>query len=279
MPGPDRILKRLRAATLLVAPCIVATAAAQAPGFGRGGPPAGPARDTAPVDLTGTWVSLVTEDWIERMSPDSPASGSGGFGRGGGFGGGFGGRGGVPVPASSDPCRAYAAGGIMRMPGRVRISWEDDDTLLLEYDAGSQVRRFRFGDSGEPPAGNALQGASVASWSGGASGGRGGRGGGRPGGFGAPGGSQAGPAPDRWGSLDVVTTNLSGGYLLTSRSNYGAGAVLTEHVRYHHDFGNEYFTVTAIIEEGDSTSSMASSTFKKEPNGSRFNPTACEIVP
>jgi hypothetical protein len=38
-------------------------------GRGRGGPagPVGPARQTAPVDLTGNWVSVVTEDWQWRM--------------------------------------------------------------------------------------------------------------------------------------------------------------------------------------------------------------------
>src|SRR5688572_28422956 len=45
------------------------------PGPGRGGAAAGAsARASAPVDLTGTWVSIVTEDWIERMSPESPPS-------------------------------------------------------------------------------------------------------------------------------------------------------------------------------------------------------------
>src|SRR5262247_832133 len=54
-----------------------------APGGGQrgGAPPAAApqgARTAAPVDLTGYWVSIVTEDWIERMSPDSPPSGTGG---------------------------------------------------------------------------------------------------------------------------------------------------------------------------------------------------------
>src|SRR5688572_16747970 len=68
--------------------------AAAAPAQGRGGAPAAApgARGAAPVDLTGTWVSIVTEDWIERMSPDSPPSGVPRGGRGGGGGGG--GRGG-----------------------------------------------------------------------------------------------------------------------------------------------------------------------------------------
>ena len=32
-----------------------------------GGPPAGPARTVAPIDLTGYWVSIVSMDWRWRM--------------------------------------------------------------------------------------------------------------------------------------------------------------------------------------------------------------------
>lgn len=106
---------------------------------GGGGGPAPAAQESAPVDITGYWVSLVTEDWIERMSPDSPPSGTGGVG-------GFGGRGGGGVPATSDPCRAYGAGGSMRLPGRLFISWADANTLQVEMDQGTQTRLFHFRD-------------------------------------------------------------------------------------------------------------------------------------
>jgi hypothetical protein len=275
-------MTRLGAAASVLAPCLLALsipdeARAQPPGFGGfgGGGPAAPARERAPVDLTGTWVAVVTEDWIERMSPESPGSGSGG-----GFGfGGFGRGGGAETPpaVALDACAAYAAGGIMRVPGRVKISWQDDDTLLLEYDAGSQRRVLYFGDDAPAPAGSSLQGHSTASWQGGGGGGRG-RGGPQAG-FGAPADGRGGAAATRWASLRVVTTSLTGGYLLTSRSHYGEGATLTELVRYHSDFGDEYFTVTAVVEENGATSSSTSSTFKKERNDSKFEPTECEIRP
>ena len=254
---------------------------AQPPGFGGrgGGGPAVAAREAAPVDLTGTWVSLVTEDWIERLSPDSPASGSGGgFGFGGGGGGrGGGGVGGQPAARSDDPCAAYGAGGIMRVPGRLRIRWQDENTLLLEYDAGSQRRLVRFGAPSGAPQSPSLQGTSTGSWQASAGGGRGR--GGPPQGFGAPSDGRGGTAPNRWGSLEIRTTDLTPGYLLTSRSWYGDGATLIELVRYHSDFGQDYFTVTAIVEENGATTSMTSSTFRKEPNASKFEPTACEIAP
>jgi hypothetical protein len=204
------------------------------------------------VDLTGYWVSLVTEDWVERMSPDSPPSGVGGRGgRGGG------------VPATADPCRAYGAGGSMRIPGRLYISWADDDTLQVDMDQGTQSRLFRF--NAEPPATGAssLQGYSTARWLAGGGGGRGGRGG------------RGGGAPPAWGALEVVTTQLSGGYLLTSKSNYVEGTVLTEIFAQHDDFGQEYLTVVASLDGGPTTSS----TFRKEPNGDNFSPTGCTIVP
>lgn len=264
-PSPTRVAGAI-AACLMVAPLLVAPAAAQPPaGLGR---PAGPAREAAPVDLTGYWVAIVTEDWIERMSPDSPPSGTGG---------GFGRRTGGPAAEAAqtpsnpdDPCRVYGAGGSLRVPGRLHITWIDDDTLQLELDAGSQRRILHFDPSAPAPAEKTLQGYSVATWQTGASGG--GFGVGFGGGFG--GGAPA--EPPAWGSLQVVTTNMTGGYLLTSRSNYSASAVLLEHFTHHVDFGQEYFTVTAVLEDGPA-SSTTSSTFKKEANGSKFKPAGCEI--
>ena len=229
-------------------------------GQGRGAPAGGPAapgaRGAAPVDLTGYWVSLVTEDWIERMSPDSPPSGTGGRGGRGGGGGA------AAAAANPDPCRVYGAGGSMRVPGRLNITWADDNTLKIEMDAGTQTRLLRFNAPAPANAEKTLQGYSVATWDAGG-GGRGGRGG----------GAAAGP---RWASLRVVTTNMKSGYLLSSRSAYSENAVLTEHFTRHTDFGVDYLTVTAAVEDGQTR--IVSSTFKKEPNGSKFSPTGCEIV-
>ena len=163
------------------------------------------------------------------------------------------------------------------MPGRLNITWADDNTLKIDMDAGTQTRLLRFNAPAQAAAGpRTLQGYSVASWDtggrggfgGGGGGGRGGGGGGRPGG--------AAPAAPRWGSLRVVTTNMTGGYLLSSRASYSENAVLTEHFTRHSDFGAEYFTVTAIIDDGGQR--ITSSTFKKEADGSKFSPAGCEVV-
>ena len=196
------------------APPAAGGAAAAAPAQGGGaaaGPAAAGARGGAPVDLTGTWVSLVTEDWIERMSPDSPRSGVlTGRGGGGGGGGRGGGGGAAAVPATpaapADRCRVYGAGGSLRVPGRLNISWVDDNTLKVDMDSGTQTRLFHFNATVPPGTPKTLQGYSVASWEGG--GARGGGGGGAGGG-GNRGGGGAAPAAPRWGNLKVVTTNLT----------------------------------------------------------------------
>ena len=147
----------------------------------------------APIDLTGYWVSIVSEDWRYRMV--TPTKGD---------------YQGVPVTpdavkiaeawnpdadtAAGNQCRSYGAPAIMRVPGRVHITWDDDKTLKLDADAGTQTRVFRF----EKPATKkeaSWQGDSVAEWDM------------QPGGRGA-----AANAPRR-GSLKVVTTNLKSGYL------------------------------------------------------------------
>lgn len=259
-----KVLRTFAAAILLAVPIALLAQAPQGAGGGRGGAaPTG--RAAAPVDLTGYWVSIVTEDWIERMAPDSPPSGVGRGGRGQFDGGG---APGAPAPAAApagEQCRAYGAAGSLRVPGRLNITWADDNTLKIDMDAGKQTRLLHFGAVPAPPQ-RSLQGHSVATWVTGARGG-GGRGG-------PAGGAPAAPA---WGSLTVVTTNMTSGYLLSSRAAYGENAVLTEHFTRHQDFGVEYFTVTAIVADGPTTR-ISSSTFKKEPNGSKFSPTGCDIV-
>ena len=247
-------------ACVLVLVLLGSAAGGQRGGGAPPGPPAS-ARAAAPVDLTGYWVSIVTEDWIERMSPDSPPSGVGRGGRGGA----------APAqptapPPNADPCRAYGAGGSMRVPGRLNITWADDNTLKIDMDAGTQTRLLHFAAKPAPPQ-RSLQGHSVASWDTGAA---------RGGGFGGRGG--AAPAAPRWGSLRVVTTNMSGGYLLSSRSSYSENAVLTEWFMPHTDFGVDYLTVMAQLEDGPGAPRIVSSTFRKEPNGSKFQPTGCEVV-
>jgi len=272
-PRRDGVLAALGILSLLLAP----GAPVEGGQRGAGAPQAAPVtgKAGAPVDLTGYWVSLVTEDWIERMSPDSPPSGTGGRDGADRAAGGAAGRGrGAAPPAGADPCRVYGAGGSMRVPGRLNISWVDDNTLKIEMDSGTQTRTLRFGQAAQAPGPRSLQGNSVATWETGA---RAGGFGGFGGGGGGRGGAAAAPAPPRWGQLKVVTTNTTGGYLLSSRNAYTENAVITEYFATHSDFGTDYMTVVTSIEDGGNPR-IVSSTFKKEPNGSKFKPTGCEVV-
>src|ERR1041385_4735949 len=131
----------------------------------RGGGAPQTAKAAAPIDLTGTWVPLITEDWRVRMvTPQKGDYES------------------VPISAegrkvadawdpakdeaASQQCKAYGAPAVMRMPGRIRISWENDTTLKVETEAGTQTRRLQFIPPAQQPtaAPPGLQGVSVAGW-------------------------------------------------------------------------------------------------------------------
>jgi hypothetical protein len=242
-------------------------------GRGRGpAGPIGPPRQTAPVDLTGNWVAVVTEDWQWRMVtpkkgdyasvPLNPA-----------------GRAEADkwVEANDGSCQAYGVGGVMRMPLRVRISWQDDNTLKIETDAGEQTRQLRFATAagpGQPPAPvsaqgpRTLQGTSVAEWQ-------------RPGGafdaFLERGGGPGGPAR-RWGSLKVVTTNHTGGWLRRNGVPYSQNAVITEYyTRISHPEGGDWFVVTTVVEDPQFLGQpfITSSNFRKEADGSKWKPAPC----
>ena len=120
-------------------------------------------------------------------------------------------------------CEAFGVGGVMRMPLRLKISWQDDLTLKIETDAGQQTRLLRFAAPGaaaspvSAPAGRTLQGTSVAEWqrSGGA--------------FDAFLERGAGAAPPRWGALKVTTTNVLPGWLRRNGVPYSQNATITEY--------------------------------------------------
>ena len=245
-----------------------------APGWALAqGPPRPPepprsARAAAPVDLTGYWVSVITEDWRWRMV--TPLRGD--FAS-------------VPVNAEGrkigeawDPardeaagllCRAYGAAAIMRMPLRVHITWQDDNTLRLDTDAGQQTRLFRFGATVPSDAPATWQGYSVATWE-------------RP-----PQGVEAGNAlgifarrtGTRGRGLEVTTTRLQPGYLRKNGVPYSERTSVAEYFDHRtHPNGEEWFTVTTIVRDPVYLTGpfITSSDFKKEPDASGWRPTPCE---
>ena len=237
-------------------------------------PAPGTARAISPIDLTGNWVSVVTEDWRFRMV--TPPKGD---------------YASVPLNAAAravadkwDPakdeadgnaCKSYGAAGLMRVPGRLKISWNNDTTLKIDADAGTQTRILHF--TGTPGGDPSWQGYSQAAWEiagGGGRGGPGGPGGGRGGAAAAP----AGPPPQRFGSLKVVTTRLKEGYLRKNGVPYSDGTTVTEYFDRHSETdGSEWFTVTTIVDDAKylGQNFITSTHFKKEPDASKFSPSPC----
>lgn len=232
---------------------------------GQGGPPPAPPapRAAAPIDLTGYWVSVVTEDWRFRMVTPPKGDYSS-----------------VPISnegrrvadtwdpakdeAAGNQCKSYGAAAIMRVPGRVHIRWENDNTLRIDTDAGTQTRMFHFGES-QPPAGEpAWQGHSVAQWEV--------AGAGRGGGRGGP------AAQPRGGNLKVVTTHMRPGYLRKNGVPYSGNAVLTEYFdRTTESNGDQWLIVTTIVEDPQYLDQpfITSTHFKKLPDASGWNPAPC----
>ena len=223
-------------------------------------PAAVSAKASAPVDLTGYWVAMVTEEWRYRMM--TPPKGD--YSR-------------VPMTeearkvaaawdpaadeASGNQCKAYGAAAIMRVPTRLHVTWADDNTLRVETDAGTQTRLFYFH---APPRSNqrTWQGQSVAQWE-------------------APGvGPMARPAAptSKAKSLKVVTTNLRSGYLRRNGVPYSENAAVTEYFDVAPlPNGGQVLLVTSKVEDPQYLQQpfILSSQFKKEPDGSKWDPTPC----
>ena len=225
------------------------------------------ARAAAPIDITGHWVSLITDDWVYRMI--TPAKGDVSY---------------VPLNAEArriaeawDPardeaageqCKGYAAPAIMRLPSRVEITWQDDNTLKLDIDTGMQTRLFRFGQT-EPQGARSWQGWSAASWQ--LSGTT----------------EQFYPGPTslgqikRAGSLKVDTTNLRAGYLRKNGVPFSENAFMTEYYNLIvEDDGNQYLVIQTFVADPRYLTAhfVRTMQFKREPDGSKRNPVPCSAT-
>jgi len=275
---------------------LVALAAASVALSAQSAPPS--ARAQAPRDITGYWVSVVSEDWHWRMV--TPRKGD--FTS-------------LPLndegkrvastwdPAKEKPadaCKPFGAAAIMRVPDRVHITWADDATLRIETDAGQQARRIQFGtlatrgwrvngrgeiewfeqgrDAPAPPGPATWQGYSAARWDL------------APdpavvrnavffaGGIGTSPDGAGTMVPGKFGSLHVVTTQLKAGYLRANGVPYSDAARVTEDYDFRtEDDGTEWFTVNTTVEDPKYLAApfVTSTDFRKEPDGSKWRPTSC----
>jgi len=231
---------------------------------GRGGAPPGPPpppptpRAAAPIDITGYWVAMVTEDWRYRMAVPPKGDFIG-----------------VPVnqaardagkdwdpakdEAAGEQCKAYGVGGLMRMPTRLNISWQDDTALKIQTDAGTQTRMLNFKPSAL--SGGDWQGVSNANWERQIS---------------VMGAGRGGPPPG--GSLKVVTTKMKPGYLRKNGVPYSANAVITEYFdRFDQPNGDSILIVITEVEDPTYLLEpfITSTHLRKQADGTGFAPSAC----
>ena len=234
----------------LIATLVSSSIAAQPPAGGqvRGASaiPASTAKASAPIDITGYWVAFVTEDWRLRMV--TPRKGD---------------YQAVPMTeqarkiadawdpaadeASGNSCKAYGAAAIMRIPARFHITWQDDSTLRVDSDSGTQTRLFHFTSRPLSPGERTWQGYSAAEW-------------------------------QRPAALKVTTTNMRSGYLRKNGVPYSENAAVTEYFDIApHPNGGQVLLVTTIVEDPLYLQQpfIVSSQFKKETDGSKWDPTPC----
>jgi len=239
---------------LFVVGSCIAQSGLQAQGRGgRGGPPP-PPRAGEPIDLTGYWVSIVTEDWRYRMV--TPAVGD---------------YQGVPMTpaaikfadawdpakdeAAGNQCKSYGAAALLRIPEHLHITWKDDQTLQMETDAGKQTRLFHFGAWKAPGNESSLQGDSLAKWD-----------------IDRVAGKPVG------GSLQVTTSHLKAGYLRKNGVPYSDNAGLVEYYDLVKERdGDQLLVVTTVVTDPMYLREpfIVSSHFKKLPDATGWEPSAC----
>lgn len=260
--------RRLMILVTWMATSLAIVSAADAQGRrGATAPPPSP-KDAAQYDLTGYWVSVVTEDWRWRMF--TPPKGD---------------YAGVPLNAAGraladawDPaadeaadeaCKAYGAPGALRLPGRLHITWQDDETLKIETDTGTQTRLLSFGTPHGTP--RSWQGVSRAAWESLQPSTE----------FSARGAGLGEDALASAVTLKVVTTDLRSGYIRKNGVPYSEDAVLTEYFDVvEPEEGLSYLVVSATLEDpAHLTEPMLTAVhFRKQPSASGWNPTPCKAM-
>jgi len=243
------MVRRLAVTALLTALSVYA----QGGRGGRGPQQARTAKAAALYDLTGYWVAVVTEDWRYRMMTPLKGDAAGVLLNAAGR----------KVAEGWDPardevageqCRSYGAPALMSVPGRLHITWPDEETLKIESDNGQQTRLLHF-DSVESQGGD-WQGYSKAVWEV------------------VPAGRGDAPV----GSLRVITTRLRPGYLRKNGVPYSASTTVTEYLdRVKEPDGNAYLVVTTTVEDPIYLAQpfLTASHYRKQADSAGWKPRPC----
>lgn len=233
--------------------------------------PSGPpptAQAAAPIDLTGYWVSIVTLDWNYRMVTPRPGDYSD-----------------VPLTAAGieimdawDPakdaaageqCKSYGAPAIMRVPEHLHITWQDDQAMKLETDAGEQTRLFHFVKSDAASGPKTWQGYSFAVWQI------------QRRGIDTGGSRSDRPGAPVWGNLKVTTTDLEAGYLRKNGIPYSDNAQLVEYYDLlPKESGEQMLVVTSTVTDPLYLTKpfIVNSNFKRLSSAAGWEPSACSAT-
>ena len=256
----DRMVRRCGALFLAAVAVVLLSTSLPVHGQQQGlvHPDAYKGRPTMAVDLTGTWSSIITEQWRFRMMTPRKGDFSGvlplnqeGLRIGNMWNP-------AADQAANEQCKGYGAVGVMQLPGHVRVSWQDEMTLMMELEAGNQTRLLHFGQAKAPSGNLGYQGYSAAQW------------------------EYAVTAPDegRMGDLKVVTTHMRPGYSRKNGAPVSPDAELTEYFhRTRAPNGDDWLTLMAIL--NDSTyyyrPHIVSWHFKKAADDVRWKPRPCTV--
>lgn len=233
------------------------------------------ARDQAPYDLSGYWVSLITQNWRLRMVVKGPGDYIG-----------------VPInaaaykaanawtPAAAEAaakdCAAYGGAIIMWLPERLHISWLDANDLRVDTDAGMQTRLLHFvsaragagggGQTAAPPQpptdiAPSRQGYSVARWV-----------------LPAPGEvNRAGQ-----GSIQVTTDHMLPGLFTKNGIPYDGDTKKTEWWDLRKEGSGEQWlqiSTTVVDPHYLTRPYVYDPIFQKEADSSKWDPTPCSLTP
>lgn len=230
------------------------------------------ARQQAPFDLTGFWVSLVTADWRFRMV----VPGRGEYA-------------GIPIndtgktfadqwtraadEAAGKQCEAYGAGVVMVVPERLHIAWTDAETLQVQTDAGMQTRVFHFARTPPESQPASWQGYSTARW--------------LLAPTEAPAEAQpfaisAGAPPTNRGQLEVDTSHLLPGLLRKNGVPYSAQATVVEYWELHTDPESQMQVAAITVQVTDpkylAEPYVYTALFQKQSDDTGWDPQPCSLT-
>ncbi|MGH8141582.1 MAG: hypothetical protein ACREU2_03550 [Steroidobacteraceae bacterium] len=166
--------------------------------------------------------------------------------------------------AAGEQCKSYGAPAIMRVPEHLHITWQDDQTMKMQTDAGEQTRLFHFVGSDAGQGAKSLQGYSFAVWQ-----------------MQRRISNTRGPGAPVWGNLKVTTSDLTAGYLRKNGIPYSDNAKMTE----YYDLlpkvdGDQLLMVTSSVSDPVylTKTFIVNSNFKKLSSAAGWEPSACSAT-